>query len=378
MESKIKSGLFIFLFIILLLPILQQNFPFITSGPLIGIFPLAENVTFSLQNWGDASYQSEKNKYLNDHFGFRPDMIRFTNQAYYTLLKKINHIRIVEGDDHNLFLNVYIDGYYGKDFIGYTAIHEKVMKLKAIQDTLAHLGKSFIMVHSPSKAYVYPEKFPQNYKIKKTGVNNYDAYIAAMDSARVNMVDINAWFYAIKHKTQEPIWTKLGIHWSIYGSLIAADSVTRYMEQLRHIHMPHPTWTKVVHTDTPRYKENDISAIMNMIFPITTETHSYPEVTYPEDATTTKPKVVYIGDSFFIAWILYGILDHIDSAWEVWYYFNSKMDKDHHDGVSMEGYDWINAINNTDYVVMMYTPDNLEELGNGFIEKAYDHYYPKK
>lgn len=378
MESKTKRGLFIFLLIILFLPLVQQCFPFITSAPLKGIMPLTEDTSFSVQKWWDASYQVTKNKYLNDNVGFRPDIIRFTNQAYYTLFKKILHRRIVEGKDHNLFLNNFIDGYYGKDFIGYDKIHENVRKLKAIQDTITHLGKLFVVVFSPGKAYVYPEKFPEDLVLKKTAINNYEAYIHSMDSMGLNLIDFNAWFINIKNKEKEPIWSTLGIHWSIYGSLLAGDSLINYIEEHRNIHMTHATWTKIEHTTQPRYSEHDISALMNMIYPIATVPYSYPVVSYPEDSKTVKPKIIFIGDSFIIFWVQSDFLDNVTSDWELWYYFSGKLEKSNRNGVTMEGYDWVKKLNNTDCVVFMYTADNGDELGRGFIDNTYQHYYPNK
>ena len=42
----------------------------------------------------------------------------------------------------------------------------------------------------------------------------------------------------------------------------------------------------------------------------------------------------------------------------------------------MENYDWFSAINKSDMIVLMYTDINLNNLGDGFIEKAFKHYYP--
>ena len=38
----------------------------------------------------------------------------------------------------------------------------------------------------------------------------------------------------------------------------------------------------------------------------------------------------------------------------------------------------IGAFNKTDCIVLLYTSINLPNLGNGFIEQTYDHYYAKK
>ena len=378
MTSKIKDSLLILLLLILTLPLVQQCLPFITSGQLKGVVPPSADVHFSVQKWWDASYQTGKSTYLNDNLGFRPDIIRFTNQVYYSLLHKINHKRIVEGKDHNLFLNNFIDGYYGNDFIGYDKIHERVRELKAIQDTLTRLGKLFIVVFSPGKAYVYPENFPENLKLPKTKISNYEALLQNMDSVGLRYIDFNPWFKQLKQTDKEPLWSTLGIHWSVYGSYLAGDSLVSFIEQQRHIQMPHATWTKIEHTTKPRYNEHDISALMNMIYPIATVPYSYPVVNYTSDTKTVKPDILFIGDSFLFFWVQTNFLDNITSDWQLWYYFGTRLEKSHPDPVPMGSYDWAGKLDKTDMIVMMYTADNSDEFGNGFAESAYLHYYPLK
>jgi hypothetical protein len=41
-------------------------------------------------------------------------------------------------------------------------------------------------------------------------------------------------------------------------------------------------------------------------------------------------------------------------------------------------YNWIEAMEKAECVVLAYTLFNFWQLGNGFIELAYDHYYPNR
>jgi len=377
MEHTIKNGILIIFFSILLLPFLQQNLPFISSGRLYGYTPEAPNVAFSFEKWWDGSYTQEKNKYLNDNVGFRPDMVRLNNQVNYSLCHAIHTGRIVEGMDHYLYINNYTDGYYGRDFIGYDSIRHTMVKLKAIQDTLQRMGKTLILAYSPSKEFVYPEYIPLYLRSKVRTITNFDAMVHTGDSLGINQVNFNSWFMGMKNKTTEAIYARQGIHWTIYGSYLAADSLARAIERLRHIHMPHPVWTKMEHSNIPKYGDNDIALTLNLIYPIVSETFTYPEVTYPQDKSMVKPNVIYIGDSFLIAWDAQWVLDNLNNNWQIWYYMKGFMNKDNRlNGSTMADFDWVSAIKNTDCVVIMYTTGNLPELGDGFIERAYNYYYP--
>ncbi len=230
MEIKIKKGILIFIFTILLMPLLQQCFAFITSGPLNGLFTIAPNIMFSWQKWMEGSYQDGKNKYLNDNIGLRPDLIRLNNQVDYSLFNKVHsEWKVLVGSNHCLYQDVYIYAYNGKDYLGYDSILKKLSKLKAIQDTMAHLGKSLILVHSPCKAFYYPEYFPDNLKNARLGATNFETYKHIGDSIGINQVDFNTWFISMKSQSKELLVPRQGFHWSVYGSLLAADSLVKYI-----------------------------------------------------------------------------------------------------------------------------------------------------
>ncbi len=379
MVDKRKHILFYVIFAFLFLPLLQQNFSFITSGRLYGWFTTSPDVDFAWDKWFDGSYCRDKTKYYNDNVGFRPDLIRLGSQLDYSLFTKFRSNKIILGTDTSLLTPEFLDPFIGKDYAGYSVISENVRKLKAIQDTLTHLGKTMVLVYSPDKAYYYEDEIPATYKALRKGPDNYQVYIKVADSHGINQVDFNAWFMQLKHISTEVLYPKQGYHWSMYGCLLAADSLERYIEKARNIHMPHPVWDRVEHTSKPRYSDNDLALTLNLIYPTTKETFSYPNVTYPASSTMTKPKIIYLGDSFLFQWEMAGVMDNTNTGWQIWYYFNELYQtgdlarEAHHPTAET---DWIKALENTDCLVIMYTPHNMYEIGDGFIDKAYTHFYP--
>jgi hypothetical protein len=382
MAEKIKNRLFIFLFILLLAPFIQKNLPFVESGRLYGDFTNAGDVDFTWKTWFDGSYRDNKGKFHNDQCGFRRDLVRLNNQIDFSLFNKIHSFSVIIGKENCLFQEAYITAYYGEDFIGNDSAKKLMLKVKAIQDTLGKLGKSLILVYAPCKAFYYPEHIPDNLKKQFSGQHNFGALKRAGDSLQVNQIDFNSWFLSMKHTSKDSLFSKQGIHWTVYGSILAADSLTRYVERLRNIQMLHLVHNEIEHTPKPRDTDDDLYKTLNTIVPFVKETFSYPKVIYKEDSTKTKPNVIYIGDSYAINFIHNGMTFFANADWEFWFYFNRILNRENANYPEswghMTGYNWMEKIDKSDYVVMLYTSHNLAHMGDGFIEKAYGHYYPAK
>jgi len=378
METKIKKGLFYAFFILLFLPLANQQLHFIKSGSLKGGFKDAGDTTFSIPTWASHSYQEQKEKFINDNIGFRPDMVRLNNQLDYTLFNKCHAGWTIKGKDNYLYQWPYTDAYYGNDFSGYKTIYSRCIKLRAIQDTLARLGKSLILVYAPSKASYYPEYFPKD-RIQEKHVTNYEVYRHVADSLGINQVDMDAWFVSMKGKSKEPLFSKQGIHWSNYGAILGGDSLVRYMEQLRHMHVQHPAWSQMQYTDKLRDGDDDVARELNLIFPIAHETMAYPVIQPLPDSGGKKINAIYIGDSYGHKMVEFGIIDKMNGQCEYWSLFDEVHDINNgHKFTMMRDYDWHAAIRKTDCVVLVFTLFNFKDLGNGFIEQAYDYYYPDR
>lgn len=380
MNKHIKNGIFTLLITVLMLPLLRQYVFTFRIGKLDGYFSAATDPKFSWQGWWDGSYREKKNEYLNDNMGFRPELLRVNNQVDYSLFKKLHAPWLALGKDNYLFQTFHTDEYYGNDYVGYDTIRVKLLKLKAVQDTLAKMGTSLVVVHAPCKSFFYPEFIGDGFRQEKK-TTNIETYLRLGDSLGINQIDMNGWFVTMKGKSKDLLFTKQGIHWSIYGSLLAADSFVKYVEQVRHIRMPHPVWNVVEHTTTPRPPDDDLAKTMNLMFPLTTEVFSYPIVSYPQDGSMKKPQIIYIGDSFLETWYSDGLMEHTNNNWQIWDHFRRIQDKNHPAlqlDYTIKNIDWAETMKKADCIVIVNTTISLPVLGHGFIEQSYDHFYPGK
>ena len=379
MEKKAKKGLLIFLFLVLLAPLLQQCLQVFDSGQLHGYFSNAPDVQFSLPTWFSGAFQSGKNDFVNDHTGFRTDLIRIIDQLEFSCFRRTR--ACVLGKENCLFFSTYINAVYGNDYIGYPAIHTKLVQLKAIQDTLAHLGISFVLVYAPSKAEYFKEYIPDGWR-NEHSPTNHDMMLRAGDSLGIPQIDFHSWFLSLKHKSKEALFTRQGIHWTEYGAYVAGDSLIRYLERTRSIQMRHPLWRDIEHTRMPRFSDGDIAADENLIFPIANDTFSYPSIYYSDDSTKKKPNAIFIGDSFIMNLVKNTLIENVFDKWQFWFYFRSLCNEVSYDGYppnpKIAKYNWKGELGKADCIIMMYTTPGLGQLGNGFIEQAYNYYYPKK
>ncbi len=379
MEQVVKKGLFILVFTVLLLPWLQQNVFFIDCGSMRGYFTEAPEATLSVKNWFKDSLQIQETNYVNDHFGLRQYSLRLNGQIDYTLFQKMDYSGAVLGSDNYLYYANYIEAYYGLDYVGYDPLYDQARKLKALQDTFAKMGKLIVAVYAPCKAWFYPEHIPMQWRSSKVRPNNYKTCVRIGDSLGVKQIDLNRWYLSLKDTSKEVLYPKWGIHWSNYGSILAMDTIVRYIEQAQHIHMPHPTWTKVVHTTEGRDPDNDIGNTLNLLLPPKTDIFCYPEVHFNTDQPVTKPNLIFIGDSYSINFIRTGVMQGVSGKWQMWFVFKKVVDSSNYISTAytiMEGYDWKSEMKKADCIVLLNTAKNANILANGFIQEAYAYYFP--
>lgn len=378
MKNLFKNILFGGLLMVLLMPLAQQKFHFVQELPLSGAIVDAPFANFSMKGWWDGSYQEGKSDYLNDHMGLRSYLIKLNNQFDFDILKKVHANGVVIGQHNFLYEKAYIDAYCGLHYENDNGIRKKLIQLKKIQDTLAGLGKKLIFIHAPSKAWFYPNEFP--YLLKCTQTRSiYKDCIRIEDSLKINSIDFNAYFLKMRDTSKHLLFSKQGTHWTHYGAMIAADSMVKYLKRTTGKKLPRLVFDKYNISDTALPIDIDIAKGINLWNPIAYEKFTYTEHHFQVDSTTERINTIYIGDSFFWTFYYNYIPHGFNKDYEFWYYFDSiwfrKNGTD--GGGKIESYDWVASVNNTDVVVLLFTEINLENLGNGFIEKAYQHYYPE-
>lgn len=315
--------IFIFIMIMLFIPMLQQILKVVTIDDLNGSYTEYKQPKFTYAAWKDGKFQEEEENYINQNFGFRNLFVRLNNQLYYTFFKEAKANSVIVGKNNYLFEVKYIEAYLGKDFLGKEAIEQKIKKLSAINEFLKSKGKDLIFVTAAGKGSYYPEYIPDRYykRIKKIeGKTNLEIYNKLFKKYNINNIDFNQWFCDMKDTSSHTLFPKTGTHWSMYGSAIAADSLIRYIEKLRNIKLNHIVLSDIEKSNIPKQKDNDIEKGMNLIFPIRNTELSYPKISFTNTGTSNE-KVMVVSDSYFMHMYFQGVSENAFNDGDFLYYF---------------------------------------------------------
>jgi len=366
-----KTWLLAGIFAVMLIPMIQENLHLKKEHPLKGDIQLPENIEFDKEDWFSGYYQEEKEKYINTAFGFRNQFVKLNNQIAYSIFRKAKANGVIIGKETYLYEKSYIDAYTGTDFLGKDSIDHTIGRLKFISDTLSKLGKQLIVVFAAGKASFYPEYIPDKY-LPVRGPTNYSYMSEEAKKAGLNVIDFNKWFIDNKHRSKYPLYPQHGVHWSTYGTALAADSLLRKIEELRHIDVPEFAFDGVS-MEPPHDVDYDIADGMNLLFRFRSFDVAYPRMLPVKTEGKTRPKVLVISDSFY--WGMYGL--GIANCFEndhFWYYNRQVFPESSSKELLVENVDLGEALAKHDVFVIMATEATLRKISWGFIENAELYY----
>ena len=308
--------------VVLAAPALQHWKPMVKEKDLNGIYRTAKPPdlkSFSWGSWFRGSFQEKIVPEMNDHIGFRKTLIRIRNQADWSLFKTSNTEGFIAGKDGFLYEEDYIFEYTGTYFIGERALDLKARRLKAVQEALGTRGICLLPVIEPGKASFYPEHIPARYHPECRSMSNLEYLQQRMDRYGVRYLDLNRWFLLAKDTSRYKLFPEYGMHWSIYGATLAMDTLTKYLNGACGFSLPGFTVDKIVISDSLQGTDGDIEVMLNLLCPLPPVTAAYPTVRFDKGGTTSAPRVLGVGDSYFNT--IYNLFaPHQFRSTEFWYY----------------------------------------------------------
>ncbi len=370
-KPLLLAGLLLFLF----LPVIQELTNVKTYiDPLNGTFYPEPNVQLSKEGWFDGSYQQQKEKFVRDSFGLHHYYIRANGQLKFNLFRKATAAYVVVGKDDYLYETGYFDAYYGRDFIGREKINKYIQQLKCIQDSLTAHNKLLLVVLAPGKASFYPEYIPHKYR-GAPAVSNYLYFREALKANALTHIDFNRYFTLLKHDHKYPLYPQYGIHWSNYGSILAFDSISRYVESRLHCDLPDLEITGMQISDSLRHTDNDIIKGMNLLWEPKSFPMAYPQFNVRNDSSKHKrPSMLVVGDSFW--WYIYStnIPAATYSNHEFWFYNEAVYPQSFNSPLMVSQTDYFKKIRSYDVVILLHSEATLKRFGDGFVQMAYETY----
>ncbi len=175
------------------------------------------------------SFPEKFELYIKDHFGFRDWLIYTNNRIKYRWLQKSPNPQVAIGKDGWLFYQTDTFGIsLSDDFRGLIKLSELQLEgmkrnLETKRDWLAKRGIHYIYIAVPNKQTVYPEYFPEHFKVvvRKTQLDQFLEYMK--QNSDLQILDLRA--VLINEKNQDRIYYKTDSHWNDRGAFIAYQRI---------------------------------------------------------------------------------------------------------------------------------------------------------
>jgi len=374
--TKIKRWMLVFCWVLLAYPFVEMLAPMQPAMVLHRFDRVSKVEVFSTQSWFDGTFQESAQDFINDNIGLFPLFIHIHHQIEYSLFDNIYTGSVVKGKEKYLFTQGYLDAYVGQDFVGYKKIENSTLQLKALQDTLQHMGKFLMVCLSANKTTYFPEYMPDSTRKDST---NFESYVKLFDANGINYLNCNKWFLEMKDTSGYLLFPPYGIHWSHYGSVMVADSIAKYISKKASWPLADLRITARNYSKKTRYFDNDIASAMNLFNVLEPDSMLYPEFEWLKPSEPQqKKKLLIIGDSF--TWDIFenvGLGTDCFDDIEFWFY-NQTVHTVATAGASL---DWSlpvltrhmnlsQTLNDFDAFLILTNEPNLEKFAWGFVNDA--------
>ena len=208
-----------------------DNFLNLSSPKVLqGDFVKQENPELLLSSFINTTYQSSKEKYLNENLNLYPFWVRLNNQYLFSTFKETKTFHAIIGKDNYIYDESYIGAYFGDDFVGDDIINNNVSELALFKNVLNKFGKQLVICFLPGKASFYPEKIPNQYKGKEKKITNLEAYEVALRNKNIKTLNLSDFILSAKDTSHYCLYPKNGIHLSTYATVLVAYTLIKFIE----------------------------------------------------------------------------------------------------------------------------------------------------
>ena len=373
--DKVLSTL---LLLLLFLPLMQGHFRLIPLKPLNGTILKTEKPEFNIDNYRSGNYAIQEEAYLSENFGFREPVIRLYNQYLWSLYRKTYAHDVVAGKKGWLYYPESVTDYYGTELLRWqNSVEEarqyfdrEVKYMNWVRTILKENGVELIVFMAPEKSFLYPEYLPDRERDTST-FNACEYFEKKFDATGFPCIEMTRWFLQMKDTVNYPLIPQTGAHW-LFPSVYAVDSLTRYMGKLKDIQLP-KLKIGALHESENHGADNDLEQLLNLSLPIWHRFGFSPtaEVTVQCDSTCIKPKVLFIGNSFFWAMKNHIPMDEMFETVEFWYYFSTAYSGNRlTETTPVIDLNILEKLLDFDYIVWFTTGNQMNKGTNGFASSA--------
>jgi hypothetical protein len=370
--------LFSILMVLLFLPLLQAHVLHIPLKSLNGVTVETEQPKFNLVSYRSGDYAKQEEAYVGEHFGFREPVIRLYNQYLWSCYRKTYAHDVVAGKQGWLYTPESVSDYYGNELLRWQPSPEEARQhfdreiryMNRVRTILKENDVEMLAFIAPEKSFLYPEHLPEREHNTKT-FNASEYFLEKFKETGFPCIDMTGWFRQMKDTVNYPLIPQTGAHW-VFPAVYAADSLFRFMGDLKGIELPHLKIGEL-HEGDNHGADNDLEKLLNLALPIRKRQGYSPiaDVTAESGPNSVKPKVLFIGNSF-----MWGIVNQVPmrdvfDEVEFWYYFSTAYTGDPlMPNGNVVDLNLLEKMLDFDYIVWFTTGNQLNKGTNGFANSA--------
>src|ERR1700677_1316312 len=182
----------------------------------------------SLQNMGP--YVAALERYFDDHFGFRKQLVRWNNDWKLKLFHESPVSMAIEGRDGWLYWagDGMLANYEGSTRLDEQELNDWRKLLETRRDWLAARGEKYVFVVAPDKHSIYPEYLPA-WVVKSGKPSKLDQLLAHMRAhSTVEVLDLRPALIAAKKAGLAFLQTDT--HWNSFGAFFAYQQLVRSLQ----------------------------------------------------------------------------------------------------------------------------------------------------
>jgi alginate O-acetyltransferase complex protein AlgJ len=356
------------------LPLMQLNFNIFPAAQLHGVENNADRPTLSLANISNGEYQKKADQWINQHFGLRDFFVKTSNQFYYSLFNETPpNNSIVVGKENQLYINSYITDYLNIiPPLDPNVLEKKVKEIKALQDALKEIGKTYIVLITPSKAAIYPEYIPNQFTALRGNSNrirNYDVIIPLLNKYGINYIDGHQ--ITMDHKSESEVFPRGGIHWNWLAAFYTTKHTIDKLSDLSGKKLNNFEVNKVT-MSTPTDIDRDLADLLNLWSTPVNYKVPHLEYSFIPNGTDHKPSVLMEGGSFsFQVMELMNIAKVYKNLDFYLYYHDHWIYKEGQPGTNvglLQNVNLKNEIMEHDIIISEMNEQYITKIQNGFIQ----------
>ena len=193
-----------------------------------------------------------------------------------------------------------------------------VTDLRRLQDFCDARGIAFALVITPSKAAIYPEGLPSDWRRRvRPGPRAYDQFVPLLQAKGVRFVDGHRLTAALKPTVRVPLFPLGGVHWGEEAAVATANALLELLASEKLDVQPIRDYG-IRSSRYPTGQDADMVDLCNLLLPM-----RYPVATVAIAPVPTRmanrPNVVFVSGSFMFS--LLQMLDATRQFSEFQYYF---------------------------------------------------------